>query len=259
MSDEVLFVTGGGSGIGRSVALLAARRGFSVAVLARTRESVLAVADEARRLGAPRAAGIVCDVTSQESVVAAFEEAENELGPLSGLFANAGIARTGLAHELSLEVWDAVIATNLTGAFLTCRQALRSLLRSGRAGSLVLCGSPASFAAFAAGGASSYSASKGGLSSLMRTLAVDYAKYGIRVNAVVPGATDTPLTWAGLSEPEKAALRKTLSDEIPLGRLADPDEPAEAVLWLLSEQSRYVTGSHLVCDGGILAKASISA
>jgi NAD(P)-dependent dehydrogenase (short-subunit alcohol dehydrogenase family) len=259
VSDEVLFVTGGGSGIGRSVALLAARRGFSVAVLARTRESVLAVADEARRLGAPLAAGIVCDVTSQESVIAAFEEAENELGPLSGLFANAGIERTGLAHELSLEVWDAVIATNLTGTFLTCRQALRSLLRSGRPGSLVLCGSPASFAAFAAGGASSYSASKGGLSSLMRTLAVDYAKYGIRVNAVVPGATDTPLTWAGLSEPQMAALRKTLSDEIPLGRLADPDEPAEAVLWLLSEQSRYVTGSHLVCDGGILAKASISA
>lgn len=259
MSDEVLFVTGGGSGIGRSVALLAARRGFSVAVLARTRESVLAVADEARRLGAPRAAGIVCDVTSQESVIAAFEEAENELGPLSGLFANAGIERTGLAHELSLEVWDAVIATNLTGTFLTCRQALRSLLRSGRPGSLVLCGSPASFAAFAAGGASSYSASKGGLSSLMRTLAVDYAKYGIRVNAVVPGATDTPLTWAGLSEPQKEVLRKTLCDEIPLGRLADPDEPAEAVLWLLSEQSRYVTGSHLVCDGGILAKASISA
>jgi NAD(P)-dependent dehydrogenase (short-subunit alcohol dehydrogenase family) len=93
----------------------------------------------------------------------------------------------------------------------------------------------------------------------MRTLAVDYAKHGIRVNAVVPGATDTPLTWAGRSEAEKATLRETLSGEIPLGRLADPDEPAEAVLWLLSEQSRYVTGSDLVCDGGILAKASISA
>ena len=94
---------------------------------------------------------------------------------------------------------------------------------------------------------------------MMRTLAVDYAKYGIRVNAVVPGATDTPLTWAGLSRDQKDVLRRTLSEEIPLGRLADPEEPAEAVLWLLSEKARYVTGSHLVCDGGILAKASISA
>jgi NAD(P)-dependent dehydrogenase (short-subunit alcohol dehydrogenase family) len=96
------------------------------------------------------------------------------------------------------------------------------------------------------------------VSSLVRSLAVDYARYGIRVNAVVPGATDTPLMWAGLSEEEMRSRREELSGEIPLGRLADPDEPAEAVLFLLSEQSRYVTGSHLVCDGGILAKASIS-
>ena len=259
MSDSVLLVTGGGSGIGRAVALLAAKSGLRVAVLARSADSVRGVADEASRLGAPKAVGIACDVTSEEAVVAAFDAAEEQLGPLSGLFANAGIEQPRLAHELSLEMWNAVIATNLTGTFLTCRQALRCMLKSGRRGSLVLCSSPASFAAFAGGGASSYSASKGGISSLMRTLAVDYAKYGIRVNAVVPGATDTPLTWAGLSRDQKDVLRRTLSEEIPLGRLADPEEPAEAVLWLLSEKARYVTGSHLVCDGGILAKASISA
>ena len=93
---------------------------------------------------------------------------------------------------------------------------------------------------------------------MVRSLAVDYARFGIRVNAVVPGATDTPLMWVGLSDEEGRLRREQLSSEIPLGRLAEPEEPAEAVLWLLSEQSRYVTGSHLVCDGGILAKASIS-
>jgi NAD(P)-dependent dehydrogenase (short-subunit alcohol dehydrogenase family) len=203
--------------------------------------------------------GIVCDVTSQQSVESAFEEAEEQLGPLTGLFANAGIELSGFAHEVSLETWDSVIATNLTGTFLTTRAALRSLLASGRTGSLVLCSSPASFVGFSAGAATCYSASKGGVSALVRSLAVDYAKYGIRVNAVVPGATDTPLMWAGLSEQEKAERREQLSGEIPLGRLADPDEPAQAVMWLLSEESRYVTGSHLICDGGILAKASISA
>lgn len=258
MSNDVLVVTGGGSGIGRSVTLLAAQRGYSVAALDRTNDAVRAVGEEAEKLGGPRAMGIVCDVTSQESVAAAFGEAERALGPITGLFANAGIESGGFAHEVPLPVWDSVIATNLTGVFLACQEALRSLLRSGRRGSLVLCSSPASFVGFAAGAATAYSASKGGVSSLVRSLAVDYARFGIRVNAVVPGATDTPLMWVGLSDEEGRIRREQLSSEIPLGRLAEPDEPAEAVLWLLSEQSRYVTGSHLVCDGGILAKASVS-
>ncbi len=258
MSDDVLVITGGGSGIGRSTALLAAKRGIKVAVLARTSKAVASVAREAESLGSPKAVGLVCDVTSPESVESAFEEADLLLGPLNGVFANAGIELSGFAHEVPLETWDAVIATNLTGTFLTIRAALRSLLRSGRTGSLVLCSSPASFAGFSAGAASCYSASKGGISSLVRSLAVDYARYGIRVNAVVPGATDTAMTWTGLSEAEREQRREQLCSEIPLGRLADPDEPAEAVLWLLSNQSRYVTGSHLICDGGVIAKASIS-
>jgi NAD(P)-dependent dehydrogenase (short-subunit alcohol dehydrogenase family) len=96
------------------------------------------------------------------------------------------------------------------------------------------------------------------VSALVRTLALDYAPYGIRVNAVVPGATDTPMMWAGFAAAEREAARRDVEqkakNEIPLGRLARPEEPARAVLWLLSDESSYVTGSHLVCDGGILAK-----
>jgi NAD(P)-dependent dehydrogenase (short-subunit alcohol dehydrogenase family) len=132
------------------------------------------------------------------------------------------------------------------------------MLAAGRGGSIVLCSSPAAFAGFAAGGVSAYAASKGGLSALTRTLAVDYARYGVRVNAIVPGPTETPLMWAAVADTDRAAIRTQVASEVPLGRLADPSEPARAALWLLSDEASYVTGSHLICDGGVLAKASIS-
>jgi NAD(P)-dependent dehydrogenase (short-subunit alcohol dehydrogenase family) len=89
-------------------------------------------------------------------------------------------------------------------------------------------------------------------------MAVDYARHGIRVNAIVPGATETPLMWNNVPPDDVPRMRVQVSNEIPLGRLAQPEDPARAVAWLLSEESSYITGSHLVCDGGILAKASIS-
>jgi len=92
----------------------------------------------------------------------------------------------------------------------------------------------------------------------VRCMAVDYARYGIRVNAIVPGATETPLMWNNVPPEDIARMRMQVSGEIPLGRLAEPEDPAKAVAWLLSDESSYVTGSHLVCDGGLLAKASIS-
>jgi NAD(P)-dependent dehydrogenase (short-subunit alcohol dehydrogenase family) len=125
-------------------------------------------------------------------------------------------------------------------------------------GSIVCTSSPTGFVALAAGASGAYSATKGAISSLVRCMAIDYARYGIRVNAVVPGATETQLMWQNVSPGEIARMRGQLNLEIPLGRLAQPEEPARAVAWLLSEESAYVTGSHLVCDGGILAKASIS-
>jgi NAD(P)-dependent dehydrogenase (short-subunit alcohol dehydrogenase family) len=150
-----------------------------------------------------------------------------------------------------------VLATNLDGTFLCLQQALRQMMDRGR-GSIVCCSSPASFVAFAGDGAGAYSASKGGVSALVRTAAVDYARYGIRVNALVPGSTETPLMWANVAEAEQPAMRGVLAREIPLGRLAEPAEPAKAALWLLSDDAAYMTGAHLVIDGGTLAKGSVS-
>jgi len=255
---RTIVVTGGGAGIGRAVAMLAAARGDRVAVLDIVESSAQQTAADALGAGADRALGIACDVSSEESVQAAFENIASGLGPLYGVFANAGMDAGGFVHELPWEVWRRVTDTNLTGVFLTCKYGLRQMLAGGQPGSIVCTSSPAASVGFAAGAAGAYSASKGGISALVRCMAVDYARYGIRVNAVVPGATETKLMWANVEPAARPAMRQRICEEVPLGRLASPEEPARAVVWLLSEESSYVTGSHLVCDGGILAKASIS-
>lgn len=258
MQDKVLVVTGGGSGIGRAVVELAAQRGTAIAIVDATGQSAADAAEKSLRLGAPAALGLECDVRDEAAVAAAFEQVVAELGPPTGLFTSAGIDIGGLAHELEFSDWRRVIATNLDGTFLSCKFAIKAMLAAERPGAILCCSSPASFVAFAAGGTSAYSASKGAVSALVRSLAVDYARYGIRVNALVPGSTETPLMWANVPDEQRPAMRATLAGEIPLGRLAAPAEPARAALWLLSEDAAYVTGSHLVCDGGTLAKGSVS-
>jgi NAD(P)-dependent dehydrogenase (short-subunit alcohol dehydrogenase family) len=142
---------------------------------------------------------------------------------------------------------------------MACKHGLRLMLAAGvRSGSIVCASSASGFVASPSYGAGTYSSTKGGISSLVRCLAIDYARYGIRVNAVVPGATETGLMWNNVAPEEISRLREQVCREIPLGRLAQPEDPAKAVLWLLSDDSAYVTGSQLVCDGGILAKSSIS-
>jgi len=255
---RTIVVTGGGAGIGRAVAMQCAARGDRVAVLDIDGGSARQAAAVALAAGADATLGLECDVSREESVARAFEESAARLGPLSGAFANAGMDAGGFVHELPLETWRRVLDTNLTGVYLTCKYAVRQLLQAGTPGSIVCTSSPAATVAFAAGAAGAYSASKGGISALVRCMAVDYAKYGIRVNAVVPGATETRLMWANVDPPARPGMRRRICEEVPLGRLASPDEPARAVVWLLSDESSYVTGSHLVCDGGILAKASLS-
>jgi NAD(P)-dependent dehydrogenase (short-subunit alcohol dehydrogenase family) len=255
---RTIVITGGGSGIGRAVALLCAKRGDNVAVLERDEDAAKSAANEAMQNGATGALAIRCNVASEKEIEDAFDKTCERFGAPYGLFANAGIDVGGLLHELPIETWHLVIETNLTGVFLSSKHALRKMLEVKIPGSIVCTSSPTGFVALAAGGAAAYSATKAGISALVRCMAIDYAQYGIRVNAVVPGATETRLMWNNVPAEEIPRMREQVSKEIPLGRLAQPEDPARAVLWLLSEDSSYVTGSHLVCDGGILAKASIS-
>lgn len=257
MTDRAILVTGAGSGIGRATAVLAAARGARIVLLDIDDRAGQDAAAEISGAGG-EALAVRCDVSDEQSVAEAFGGLADRGEVPAGLVTAAGVDLGGFAHELPAERWHRVLSVNLTGAFLVCRAWLAALLASGREGAAVLVSSPAAFTAFAAGGGTAYAASKGGVAALTRSLAVDYARRGIRVNAIVPGPTETPLMWAGVGERDREAARAQVAAEVPLGRLADPAEPARAALWLLSDEASYVTGCHLVCDGGVLAKSSVS-
>ncbi|PZF82124.1 SDR family NAD(P)-dependent oxidoreductase [Jiangella anatolica] len=254
MWAETVAVTGAGSGIGRAVLLAAAARGARVAALDVDTVAATAAADAALAAGAADAVAVACDVSSEPSVVAAFDAAAAAVGDPGAVFANAGIEVNAPLHLFPVSSWEQVVAVNLVGVFLTCREALRRLVEAGRGGSIVCTSSPAAFVGHSGGGNSAYAASKGGVSAFVRSAALDYAPHGIRVNAVVPGATDTAMLTTGGADPD--VIRAAAAIQVPLGRLGRPEEVAAAVLWLLSDEASYVTGSHLVCDGGLLAKSA---
>jgi NAD(P)-dependent dehydrogenase (short-subunit alcohol dehydrogenase family) len=251
-----VVVTGGGSGIGRAAARACAKRGAPVAVLDLNGATAEDAADQARDDGARISIGLECDVRLEESVASAIGNAAPALGEIRGLVCCAGVATEGLVHELPLERWNRVVETNLTGTFLACKHALAQMLDHGRGGSIVCTSSPVAEVAVP-GGVSAYIASKGGVSALVRSMAIDYAAHSIRVNAIVPGATETPLMWGDLPEAEIPAAREQVNQRLPVGRLGTPEEIAEGIVWLLSDSSGYATGSHLVIDGGLMARASI--
>jgi len=260
MRDDAVVVTGGGSGIGEAVVLACARQRSKVAVLDIDGESAARVASSATAAGSPCAVALHCDVSSDEDVRSTFDRVEQVVGLPTRVVANAGIELNNAMHDFDSAAWRRVLEVNLVGVFLTCREALRLLLAAGSGGSIVCTSSPSAFVGFSGGGNSAYAASKGGVSALVRSAALDYAKYGIRVNAVVPGATETQMLVAGAGQVTAddclRRIRTAASAQIPLGRLAQPSEIAAAVMWLLSDGSSYVTGTNLVCDGGLLAKSA---
>ena len=258
MTPRTIVITGAAEGIGRAAALLCASRGDRVAILDKNESGAQATVAEALARGASASMAVLCDVADESHVEKAFEHVRTRLGAPWGVFANAGIDLGGPLHDLDIDRWRQLLDTNLTGIFLTCKHALRLMVEARTGGSLVCTSSIAAFAGFAAGGAAAYSATKGGISSLVRCLAVDYARCGIRVNAVAPGSTETRMMWSNVSPEQIPRLREQLCREIPLGRIAEPEEPAKAAAWLLSDDSSYVTGTHLICDGGVLAKSSLS-
>ena len=249
-----LIVTGGARGIGAAVATLAAERGWSVGLLDRDERAVVEHAQGLERAGA-RCFAIACDVSDEHQVNEAFDLAGQRLGAPAALVTSAGIDRGGLVHELPVSTWDEVIAVNLRGTFLACQAALRPMI-AGDGGAIVCVSSP--FALVATGAMAAYGASKAGVCALVRSMAVDHARDGVRVNALLPGPTETDLMWANVPAEEVQATRATVSREVPLARLAQPAEIAQAAVWLVSDAASYVTGAQLACDGGVLARAAVS-
>ena len=260
MSEQTVLVTGAGSGIGAAVVLAAARQGAGVAVLDINAARLKSVTADAARFGAKDVLALEADVRCEQAVEEALTRCRERLGAPTAVLANAGIETNAAAHELLLVDWNETLEVNLTGAFFTAKYAIREMLRDGLGGSVVCTSSPSAFVGFAGGRNAAYAASKGGISAMVRSLALEYASAGIRVNGVVPGATDTPLLTVAAPVGQRIELRDRIVElakqQVPLGRLGTPDEVANAVLWLWSDAASYVTGSHLVVDGGVLAKSA---
>jgi NAD(P)-dependent dehydrogenase (short-subunit alcohol dehydrogenase family) len=233
---RVAVVTGGASGIGRATVTRLAADGLQVAVL---------------DLGDPATAdaklALHADVTDPAEVEEAFAEILRIFGRIDVLVNNAGIAGSAAAtvcHETPIEEWDRVQAVNVRGPFLCTRAALPAMLAQG-SGHVITVASVAGLIAFP--GRCAYTTSKGAAVLFTKSLAVDYAGSGIRANAVCPGMVETPLTRWRLDQPE---LRAQMESRIPMGRVAQPEEIAEAVALLASDRLVYLTGHTLVVDGG---------
>ena len=228
---RVVLVTGGSKGIGYGIAARLARAGHRVAATYRSGEVPNGVL------------GVQCDVTDPAQVEAAFAQIESSLGNVEVVIANAGITRDTLLMRMSDEDWDAVIATNLTGAFRVARRAARPMMR-GRFGRIILISSVVGLLGSA--GQVNYAASKSGLVGMARSLARELGSRGITANVVAPGFIETDMT-AALSEEQI----KTYNDQIPLKRLGSVDDIAATIEFLVSDAAGYITGALIPVDGGL--------
>lgn len=246
LAGRVAVITGAATGIGAATARLMASRGATIVGVDRNAEALDALCGTL-----PGSLALVGDVGDEDAVAAHAQRVSEQFGAADVLVTCAGWSTGKGVVESTLAEWNAVLTTNLTGTFLWCRALLPGMVRRG-SGSVVLVGSQLAFA----GGRSNapYLASKGAIASLARSMALDHAADGVRVNAVIPGAIDTPLlarAFARSADPDAAKARSVARH--PLGRLGRADEVARAILFLAGDDASFTTGSCLMVDGGWLA------
>ncbi|SEG53127.1 NAD(P)-dependent dehydrogenase, short-chain alcohol dehydrogenase family [Actinacidiphila yanglinensis] len=260
-AGRVALVTGGSSGIGRAAAELLAASGAAVAVsaldAAGTYETVAAIT-----AAGGRAVPVVADVSDPAAVAGAVERAVREFGGLDTLVTSAGIQRYGTVADTDEKTWDEVFAVNVKGVFLAARAAVPHLRRSPTGGSVVVVSSVQARATQS--NVAAYTAAKGALNALVRSMAVDEAPYGVRVNAVCPGSVDTPMLRRSaelFTDGSEGAVRGLLDDwgrDHPLGRIAQPREVAEVIAFLAGTRAAFVTGVDVSVDGGLLASLAVA-
>ena len=249
--DRVVILTGAASGIGRAAALLFAEEGAMVCLFDVDRKGIEEAAGQIRAQNG-KALPIVCDVADEEMVVGAVEQVLRHEAGIDVLCNNAGIELSRPLIKTEVAEWEAVIDVNLKGMFLLSKHVIPHMMDSG-GGAVVNTSSISGLLGWPDSAA--YCASKGGVVQLTREMAVEYGQYNIRINCICPGTTETPMIdrLLGLeSDPEETA--RSVKAMHPLGRFAQPEEVARAMLFLASDEASFVTGAVLPVDGGYTAK-----
>lgn len=250
MAGKVALVTGGGTGIGKAIALAFAREGAKVAVAGRRREKVQETVQEMEKRGGDGLA-IACDVSNGKDAERAVHETVKNFGKLNVLVNNAGVLHVATLEGTSEEEWDRLMTINLKGPFLMCRAALPEFRKAG-GGAIVNVGSVLGLIGMKDRAA--YCASKGGVALLTKAMALDHANEHVRANCICPSIVETELV-AGLfaSSEAGAAARKARIAQIPIGRMGRPEDVAEMAVFLASEESSWLTGATIPLDGGLSA------
>ncbi len=250
LAGKAALITGGGTGIGRACALLFAREGARVAVAGRSAEPLRAVVAEIERAGG-QALAVTCDVTQAQQVERAVRATVERFGALNVVVNNAGVLALGSVEQTPESEWAHVLGVNLIGTFLVSRAALPELRKAG-GGSIVNIGSL--YGLIGLKNRAAYAASKGGVVQLTRSMALDHAHEGIRVNCVCPAIVETEMIHQVFAnQPDPAALRRQRIEQIPLGRMGRPEDVAQLALFLASDESSWMTGVALPLDGGLSA------
>lgn len=242
LDNDLAFVTGASRGIGRAIALELGRRGAQVVGTATSEAGAAAIGESLAAAGV-RGRGVVLDVASADSVERCFKELEAAEGIPTILVNNAGVTRDGLLMRMSADDWQTVIDTDLSAVFRTCKAVMRGMMKA-RRGRIINIASVVGVMGNA--GQCNYAAAKAGLIGFSKSLAREVGSRGITVNVVAPGFIVTDMTDA-LNE----QARKSLQEQVPLGRLGSPDDIAHAVAFLASPQAGYVTGETLHVNGGM--------
>ncbi len=242
--DKVAVVTGSTRGIGKAVALAFASAGANVVICGRDLKKAQEAANEAKKYGSGRCVAFKCDVSRSGDVKNMIEAAVAEFGKIDILVNNAGVVDIGSLTELSEGSWDRTIDVDLKGVFL-CSQAVAKHMIKRKYGKIVNIASIAGLVGFL--GTPHYCAAKGGVVNLTKEMALELARFGVNVNAIAPGFIETDMTKGMLSD-EKA--KQQLLAKIPLKRIGKPEDIANAVLFLASDNASYITGTTLVVDGG---------